>query len=205
MKIIKLVVFLSFLVLASNGTNAQDLEDSAAAKKVRVKYVHSPLLPDGIAFASTLRMLNLIHSHDPHSAFTWVWSNTGLDGEEAQELINLMLSTKKELDDQIDNRSREIGCELGVPRAVGEQVFSLLESMDDSRDILGSESLIAFKGKLDTETAARFQQWLDQRKVDITHVKTNHREVFESTGTSPDAMIAGICDALEQRAEGEQK
>ena len=175
------------------------LSDEDFRKVVRRQFVNSSQLPDGIAFITTMELARASNSDNPNSTEIWIQSRMGLDPRESREFIALMMDALHQFEYHFRLRSRDIGCEFGVPKVVGDEVYSALELMDDARFELAEEQLVSFKKRLNEETAARFQQWLDQRKVGIVHVAFKHKELAKAVGSpSPDAQIAGICNMLGQ-------
>lgn len=182
-----------------------DLDDPEVAKTIRSQYVYSPLLPDGSAFYNTLLMLNAMHSEIPKTADAWIQSEMGLDGEASQEFLWLMLDTLDSLDTNIKNFTQQTLCEAGIPKAVGDEIYPLFESIDDAREDLASDSLRIMRGQIDTDLGARLQQWLDKRKLNIAQVNFDYKKMYERKGASVDARLAAICNQLTRATGGNNK
>lgn len=173
------------------------LNDPAYAKNIRTKYVRSNLLPDGVSFRSILVLVKALDDEDPYDADFWVQSNIGLEGNESTVFKDLLLASLESLISAERTVTQEMACEFGVPKASGEGVYPLFEAMDDAVDDLAAVSLDTLLRKLDADTAARLQQWLTIQKVNVVHVKFNHKEHYATAGMNADVNIANICIAAE--------
>ena len=185
------------------GAEALDLSNEEFANVARTSYSNSPQLPDGIAFITTIRAITIINGEEPASAEGMVMLRMGLDLDSAQKIITSMQIARDEYDSEVRNLIAEMGCDYGVPKVEGEPVFSLLESIDDAKDELATDHLVVFQEKLDANTAARFQLWLQKRKLSVVHINFNHKELAKVVGnTNVDAEMTTLCSELSQSAVG---
>jgi len=193
------VIFATIMASASIAADTVQglLNDPAYAKNIRTKYVRSNLLPDGVAFRSILVLVKAFNDEDPYDADFMVQSNMGLEGNESIVFKDLLLASLESLKSAESTVTQEMACEFGVPRASGEGVYPLFEAMDDAVDDLAAASLETLLGKLDADTAARLQQWLTIQKVNVVHVRFNHKEHYATAGMSADVSIANICISAE--------
>jgi len=191
-------VLLGLLVISASAANAQDMNvgNPKYENTIRVEYSNSPLLPDGVAFHTTMRMLDFLESDDPYSGIGWIQTEMGLDESDSQEFLNLLLSTFESVETEIEYVTSELGCVSGVPRVYGDDVYTVFEDMDDAREDVAAKHVQILKSKMGEDMAARLQQWLDLRKLSISHIKFKMKAHWEQTGGDADARLAGICNRL---------
>ena len=191
-------VLLGLVVISASVTNAQDMDigNPEYENTIRVEYSNSPLLPDGVAFLVTMRMLDFLESDEPHSGTGWIQTEMGLDESDSQEFVNLLLSTFESVETEIEYVTSELGCVSGVPRVYGDDVYTVFEDMDDAREDIAAKHLHILKSEIGEDMAARLQQWLDLRKLSTSQVKFKHKESYELAGKSGDVTLAAICNRL---------
>jgi len=200
------------LLLASCASlslvQAQGISDEELAAAHRSSFDNSPELPDGLAFVATLRMLRAMESEEPELTVGLIETEMGLDSNSANKLADSLLAALEKFDSDESATVRETVCEYGVPKAVGDSAFELLDSMDDARAKLAERHLSAFRQTLKGDTQSRFQQWLEYRKLNIVHVTYDHKKMAELHGRdNMDGEVAGLCNMLEREhvARGSSK
>jgi len=169
-------------------SQAQDTSAPRIADSARATYDHSPDLPNGIAFISTIDHLSQIEDASPEMGLRQVIKHMELEAEEAQALFDQMLAALARYERAASDMEAGIFCADGAPKANGSDAFRLVEIFEDATDGLAEQHAYEFKQGLDTRTAVKFQQWLNVRKTQTVHVKLNHVELAQNT---PNASIDG--------------
>lgn len=176
------------------GQTADSAVSNLTADSIRAKYDHSALLPTGISFTSTLRTTMQIHREAPEFAEEMVAKGMGLDSKGAREFLDQLLVALAKYEESANALGKEIACDATAPRAVGEAAYKLIENIEDAHEVLALDHYHAFIRGLDAETAARFAQWVEQRKLNIVYVKIDHAAFARANGlTGIDARMAGLC------------
>ena len=178
----------------ASAVYAQGQEYSAM---VRSEIHRSPTLPVGVAFKNTLGLLDDLNKENPAYALYYLQHEMGFDeiddAESSRALLNRMLDFLQTINSEIKQENRRLGCSLGVPNAAGEQIYSILEAMDDTPEIVAKKHLDQLYKEFGKDTATKLQQWMNNQKTKMTQVKYNYKEYYEATGKSPDARLASIC------------
>ena len=189
--------------IATAQVNGLDLNDAQMQKTIRTQYAGSPNLPDGIAYISIARMISDLNANDPETAELLVMDKMALELDAARKLVASMVASLNEFNARMTERGREIACENGIPRAFGDDAFSLLDATDDASDTLSEQHLVEFKETLDGDTTARLQNWMNVSKRSINHTKFDQKELALKGGVSNiDAELSALCTALEQSKGG---
>ena len=116
-------------------------------------------------------------------------------------MVTQMVVALQQLNRDVDVRGHDTACEHGVPTVGDDEALALLDRLDDLRDTVAEQHLNSFVEGLDDDTSARFLQWLQRRKLDIIHIKLNHKELARITDHSDiDTKIAVLRMSL-QRAK----
>ncbi len=176
--------------------------DSAKSKEnaamVRSDIHRSPTLPVGVAFNNTLGLLDDLNKEDPANALYYLQYELGFDETDdaklSQDLLSRLLDVLQTIDSEIKRENGRIGCSFGVPIATGDQIYAILEAMNDTPEIVAKKHLDLLYEELEEDTAKRVQQWLNNQKTKITQVKYNYKEYYEATGRNADARLAEICN-----------
>jgi hypothetical protein len=181
---------------ASQNTLAQEIDfgNPEFERTIRVKYVNSPELPDGVAFTLIMQVLEALNEDSRSDTVETIQLEMKLDKKEAEQFLALMLNTQLSYTEEVHKRSMEMACSLGVPRAAGNDVYSLFERMDDAVDDLGTEYLSAIVDEIGEKKAINLHKWIDRQKVNVVAVRYKHKEYYERRGASADAEIASICN-----------
>lgn len=185
------------VVLAVFATNVDADESDVStldASLVRASYVNTPALPDGVAFT---HLVGLLSSIDEETATEILQSELGINAEKSAKLLNRTVEEYERLHAAIAAANVEKGCIAGVPRVYGDEVYPVLEAMDDDAEKIGSERLAKFLKETDPNIADRLMRWIRTEKTNISYLKFDHKELYHRTGYSGDVALAAICNSLE--------
>lgn len=177
----------------------QDLNplDPVHADIIRVEHQHDRSLPDGIAFRNVLRMLVVMAGDEDEVGIQWVQSRMGLVHEEARSMAIEMQAALTDLVAATENAHRATSCPSDGSRATGDDVYALLDALDDISAQIAAQHLLIFKAKIGVENAARLQQFLDIEKTKMTYIKFDHKKLYEKRGANADEVLATFCASIE--------
>lgn len=184
------------------STSSQDVSGDAQEplyeEIIRAEFERTSDLPVGVSFKVTLGLLEDLNEEDPDYALYHLRHEMGFDqaddDDKSRELLEELLVIRKTITAEVREENRRLGCLSGIPVAAGEEIYPILEAMDDTEEIVANRYLSSLKRKLDTDTAERLDRWLEDQKTNITQVKYNQRGLYEWSGESVDAKLASICN-----------
>lgn len=182
-----------------------DLDDPDTKRTIRVVYDKTSALPDGAAFLTTMRSLFVVNTEDRDAAVAWVVSEMGLSRSDSEQFLDQMLNELRSFNADHDSFTRRSACSSDRPRAAGEEIYPVLEALDDATVTLAAQHLAAMKAEVGNEKAVRLQQWMEVSKPHITHVRLRHKEHYKQTGASPDETLHAICERVNAIKEGTPK
>jgi hypothetical protein len=81
----------------------------------------------------------------------------------------------------------------------------VFEALDDAWTMLGARYFAITRGELERESATRLQEWVESKKLSITHVTFRQKEHWEQTGGNPNKALSAICDGLNASKGGVPK
>ena len=165
---------------------------------VRSEIHRSPTLPIGVAFRNTLGLLDDLNEENPAYALYFLQYELGFDhsddNQASQVLLERLLDIRQTIATEVKQENHRLGCSFGIPVATGEQIYPILEAMNDTREIVAKKHLDLLLKELGKDTANKVQQWINSQKTNITQMKYNYKEYYEATGQNADARLASICN-----------
>lgn len=164
----------------------------------RVSYINSPELPDGQAF---VHLLGVLSSVDEETASLMLQSGLETDSEESARLLDLMLEEYGRLQATIEAAYRARGCMSGVPRVYGDEVYPVLEAMDEEAERIGAAWLAKYLEDIGAERSSKLVRWIRTQKSNISYVRFDHKKLSDRTGYSGDVTLSTICDSLSDSKE----
>jgi hypothetical protein len=193
---IVVMVLLGILALPSvadeiTGNEIQSGQDRD--ELVRAKYQNGQDLPDGIAFTHLLRVL----SSQEHQIASYILQDgLEIDSPTSDQLLSAMLTTIVELEAEIRDEILSIGCIGNVPRLYGDEVYGLLEAIDDAEENVGLKKLLEFRNEIGPELSTKLMRWISEEKSNISSIQYDPKKVHQQAGRTGDATLAEICVSL---------
>jgi hypothetical protein len=188
---------MALLVLSAACISKADADEvdvsTLDANVTRVSYINSPELSDGQAFT---HLLGLLSSVDEETASLILRSGLEIDGEESAQLLDVMLEEYGRLHATIEAAYVARGCIAGVPRVYGDEVYPVLEAMDDEAERIGAAWLAKFLEEIGPEKSKKVMRWIRTEKTNISYVKFDYKELSKRTGYSGDVTLSTICSSL---------
>jgi hypothetical protein len=169
--------------------NVSTLDDNL----VRDKYINSPQLPDGPAFT---HLVGLLSSMDEETASQILQSALEIDADESTHILDRISEEYGRLHAAIAAANVDEGCISGVPRVYGDDVYPVLDAMDDDAERVGTTRLARFLKETDPKIATKLMQWIRTQKTNISYVKFDHEKLHSPTGYSGDVTLSTICNSL---------
>ncbi len=80
---------------------------------------------------------------------------------------------------------KRIACSQNARQISADEYYALSEAIEDARLGLQTEYVAKIKEGLGAENAARFELWLNDAKLSMTHVRFRRKEAAEYTYPDP--------------------
>ena len=162
---------------------------------VRARYRGSPDLPDGVAFHSTLRILNhFVESDDEESAVEWMAQELKLTTGQAEVFVKQAVTTLQNIDADIKTANANLACKDGIPVAYNEDVYAVLQQMYGISIQVAERHFEQMKSSLEPDTAALLQQFIDERKLNIGYTELDLEKAATKTDRYGVATLFGYCE-----------
>jgi len=150
-------------------------------------------LPDGAAFKIFLDMATTLAQGDRPVLSDYLQRRMGLSADRAGEMAAMLLESRVNLAEELQRSRLQLLCAEAPDSRTPDDIYRLFGMSDDLSDAIADKYLLLFKSQVTAEEAARMQQMIDLEKENMGRAKMDHKKVYESTGTNPNDMIAGIC------------
>lgn len=195
MKMHNLLSVLLFCAVTSSTTiaGAFDVAQSESHEANRIEYNFDSSLPDRYAF---VHLLGRLGSVDEETASLILQAGLDIDSGESEKLLDALRKANTRLDRDIKSAQLQIGCLVGAPRVSGDDVYPVLEAMDDAIETQGAVQLEKFLERSGSKNSEKFLRWLDSEKSHISYIKFDQKELHRRSGKSGYATLTDLCNFL---------
>ena len=191
LQITKLVSII-FLLTITPLAGAQ--ESSANSLPTVQRYEGSPDLPNGIAFFMTL--LRLDHSNTqfgPADPAYQAEQKLGLNKVDSHTFVSRALTTLYLINTDARAQKARLACEYAGPDVSKKDKYAALQQMYDIQKAVTDHYFEQTKANLDAETAERLQQWMDDRKLNISHTEFDFEKADQQSGRDSTVTLLRLC------------
>ena len=189
-----ITVYTILLLTVAPGASGQE-PPSPSGYSSLVEYHQSPDLPNGIAFHSQLSSLDQINTEfGPASAADMVKHELWLSNVEAHTFVSQALTTLYIMKTDTRAQITRLACKFAGPDFDKKDQFAALQQMYDIHKAITDHYFEQTMANLDAETGERFQQWMDEQKLNITSVEVDFEEAYQESGKDPAVTLSGICE-----------
>lgn len=176
-----------------NGSSNQAISRGPLAAAERESYHGSYDLPDGISFVHTVLFIEALKAGNDESEYTWLEGEMDIGREDAEELVDAVIDAKAKADVAIERKSYELLCNGEVQRVYGEDLYPVLEEIEDLGETVPEQYLNELYEQLDEPMADKLAQLVHERKLNVSYAKHDQKAAFEILTLSVDEYAAGIC------------
>ena len=204
MKILEISMILALIVGITSGAGAQDHEpptpnDSANdVAFLKTTYLGSPDLPDGAAFAFTMRVFGSPDPENRRFSVSMVKKALSLDSKaEAEVMVDKFIDVNKRMLLATEEALAANSCVDGVPKVYGNSAYQALDAMDDTEVIVADEFYVELQKELGPDMGQRLRDWIDREKLSINAERSDSKKMHARAGRIGDETLAQICIKLE--------
>lgn len=185
------LIGLLLLVLACPGLGE---EPASVETPYVVRYDNSPDLPDGIAFHTTLMMLNAFNAQPGGSdAESIVMQELGLPEGDASGFLSRALTSLHLMNEQVGEELEAHRCEYAGSELTLKQKYAGLQASYAIALAVYEQHYEETLQGLDAETAERLQRWIDRQKLNIGYEETDFERADALSGKDRSADWPGPC------------
>lgn len=185
------IMLLLVITSVASGQESQ----SPTGYPSRLRYDHSPDLPNGIVFHSQLRYLDYSNTRfGPADAAGTVEHELRINNVEAHNFVSQALTTLYFIDTDIRAQENRLACKFAGPNVNKKDQYAALQQMYDIHKAITDHYFEQTKSNLDAEIGERFQQWMDMRKLDMSYVEVDFERSYQLSGSDPAVTLSGICE-----------
>lgn len=161
-------------------------------------YVQTSLLPDEWALRAILAVMGDPNPPEDIREFNveLIQQRMGMSQGEARRFLQYLINVNRKYEKDLYRLQVRMACSPDHPRKSGDEIYKLFEMMYAGKKALLSQYLAIMASDLTKDQYNRFDNWLDDKKLEVTHFTTHHKKAFEAAGTNPDLHLNAICDRL---------
>jgi hypothetical protein len=142
---------------------------------------------------------------DRESAIGSVRKHMRLSQSESEQFLDHLLGELESIANEHDSITQDLACRSGKQALARDDIYPVFEALDDAWTMLGARYFAITRGELERESATRLQEWVESKKLSITHVTFRQKEHWEQTGGNPNKALSAICDGLNASKGGVPK
>lgn len=163
-------------------------------KGLRASFNGSSDLPDAIAFASFLDMIDVDDEH----TFELVASALDMPYNDetraqVQQRTALFKNAHKSLRDEDDRASNAILCSYARESRTTEETYAALNAVDDTRGSIREKHYLITISALSIKEQKAFKEFLNELKAGISYTKIDSQVIYEGTAIDVNQKVAQRC------------
>lgn len=168
-----LLISLGVFFTASAYSNPQE--------SIRVKYDRTSPPPDYSLLSVFLNAVTQYDSNEEEYRLYEIQHRMKIDNrDEADRIFEFLVKMNADMTSDHNTYKRQTLCPLDTIPPTGDQVYTVLDLIDDQRDVIGARYLQRIQQELGEDLFQRFIAWMGTVKASTTIIRFNHREVHKN-------------------------
>lgn len=191
MHVTKLMVITLLLTI---GLVANAQESTGGEPPYRLTYENSPDLPNGIAFYMTLLTLDSFNTEfGPADPAEWVAQELEMNIVDSHAFVSQALTTLYLINTDVRAQEERLACEFVAPGVSKKDKYAALQQTYDIHKAVYDHYYDQTKAGLDADTGERLQEWMDEQKLNTSHMEFDFEKMDQQTGRDSTVWFSKLC------------